>query len=34
MLPRMIGLPPSPYACAAFLLDVNGWLTEYKIRLV
>jgi hypothetical protein len=21
-------------ACAAFLLDVNEWLTEYKIRLV
>jgi hypothetical protein len=24
----------SPYACAAFLLDVNEWLTEYKISLV
>ena len=34
MLPGMIGLLPSPYACAAFLLDVNEWLTEYKIRLV
>jgi hypothetical protein len=24
----------SKYACAAFLLDVNEWLTQYKIRLV
>ena len=30
----MIGLRPSPCACAAFLLDVSGWLTEYQIRLV
>jgi hypothetical protein len=34
MLPGMFGLLPSPYACAAFLLDVNEWLTEYKISLV
>jgi hypothetical protein len=34
MLPGMIGLLPSLYACAAFLLDVNEWLTEYKISLV
>jgi asparagine synthase (glutamine-hydrolysing) len=34
MLPGMIAVLPSPYACAAFLLDVNEWLTEYKIRLV
>lgn len=34
MLPGMIGLLPSPYASAAFLLDVDEWLTEYKIRLV
>jgi hypothetical protein len=34
MLPGMIGLLPSPYACAAFLLDVDEWLTEYKISLV
>ena len=34
MLPGMIGLLPSPYASAAFLLDVNEWLTEYKISLV
>ena len=34
MLPGMIGLLPSPYACAAFLLDVNEWLSEYKIGLV
>lgn len=33
-LPGMIGLLPSPYACAAFLLDVNEWLTEYKVSLV
>jgi hypothetical protein len=30
----MIGLLPSPYARAAFLLDVNEWLTEYKTSLV
>jgi hypothetical protein len=30
----MIGLLPSPYACAAFLVDVNEWLTEYQVRLV
>ena len=30
----MIAVLPSPYACAAFLLDVNEWLAEYKIRLV
>jgi hypothetical protein len=33
MLPGMIGLLPSPYACAAFLLDVNEWLAEYKLSL-
>jgi asparagine synthase (glutamine-hydrolysing) len=33
-LPGMVGVRPSPYACAAFLLDVNLWLTEYHIRLV
>jgi hypothetical protein len=32
--PGMIGLLPSPYACAAFPLDVNEWLTEYKTSLV
>ena len=30
----MIGVPPSPYAYAAFLLDVNEWLTEYTVSLV
>jgi hypothetical protein len=34
MLTGMIGLLPSPCAGAAFLLDVNEWLTEYKISLV
>ena len=34
MLPGMIGLLPSPYACAAFLLDVNEWLAGYKVSLV
>jgi asparagine synthase (glutamine-hydrolysing) len=34
MLPGMIGLLSSPYACAAFLLDVNEWLAEYKVSLV
>jgi hypothetical protein len=29
----MIGLAPSPYACGAFLLDVNEWMTGYKVRL-
>ena len=33
MPPGMIGLLPSPYACAAFLLDVNEWLAEYKLSL-
>ncbi len=31
---RMFGMLPSQYACVAFLLDVNEWLTEYHIRLV
>ncbi len=30
----MIGVLPGPYACAAFLLDVNEWLTAYKVSLV
>jgi hypothetical protein len=30
----MIGVLSSPYACAAFLLDVNEWLTEYTVSLV
>jgi hypothetical protein len=30
----MIGVLPSPYACAAFLLDVNEWLNEYTVSLV
>jgi hypothetical protein len=33
MLPGMTGLLPSPCACAAFLLDVNERLAEYKVSL-
>jgi len=33
-LPGMFGILPSPMAAAAFLIDVNEWLTEYRISLV
>lgn len=33
-LPGLMGIQPSPWAAAAFLLDVNEWLTEYKVALV
>jgi len=29
-----MALLPSPMAAAAFLLDVNEWLTEYRVSLV
>jgi hypothetical protein len=29
-----MGIQPSPWAPAAFLLDVNAWLTEYQVSLV
>ncbi|MGH3396379.1 MAG: asparagine synthase-related protein, partial [Streptosporangiaceae bacterium] len=33
-LPGLMGIQPSPWAPAAFLLDVNAWLTEYQVALV
>jgi asparagine synthase (glutamine-hydrolysing) len=33
-LPGLMGIQPSPWAPAAFLLDVNAWLTEYHVELV
>jgi len=33
-LPGLMGIQPSPWAPAAFLLDVNAWLTEYEVALV
>jgi len=33
-LPALMGIQPSPWAPAAFLLDVNEWLTEYNVALV
>ena len=33
-LPGLMGIQPSPWAPAAFLLDVNAWLTEYRVALV
>ncbi len=32
-LPRLMGVQPSPWAPAAFLVDVNAWLTEYNVVL-
>jgi hypothetical protein len=29
-----MAVQPSPWAPAAFLLDVNAWLAEYRISLV
>jgi hypothetical protein len=29
-----MGIQPSPWAPAAFLLDTNGWLTDYQVALV
>jgi len=33
-LPGLMGIQPSPWAPAAFLLDMNGWLTDYQVALV
>ncbi|HEY1641607.1 MAG TPA: asparagine synthase (glutamine-hydrolyzing) [Streptosporangiaceae bacterium] len=33
-LPGLMGIQPSPWAPAAFLLDVNAWLTEYQVALL
>jgi asparagine synthase (glutamine-hydrolysing) len=33
-LPGLMAVQPSPWAPAAFLLDVNAWLAEYRISLV
>ena len=33
-LPGLMGIQPSPWAPAAFLLDVNGWLADYRVTLV
>jgi asparagine synthase (glutamine-hydrolysing) len=33
-LPGLMGIQPSPWAPAAFLLDVNAWLAEYTVSLV
>jgi asparagine synthase (glutamine-hydrolysing) len=33
-LPGLMGIQPSPWAPAAFLYDVNAWLTEYQVALV
>ncbi|MEP7023764.1 MAG: hypothetical protein ABJB47_08120 [Actinomycetota bacterium] len=32
-LPGRMGIQPSPLAPAAFLIDVNEWLTEYQVSL-
>jgi hypothetical protein len=29
-----MGVLPSPMGATAFLLDVNEWLTEYRVSLV
>jgi len=29
-----MGIQPSPWAPAAYLLDVNGWLADYRVALV
>jgi len=33
-LPGLMGVQPSPWAPAAFLLDLDAWLAEYKVALV
>jgi len=33
-LPGLMGIQPSPWAPAAYLLDVNGWLADYQVALV
>jgi len=33
-LPGLMGIQPSPWAPAAYLLDVNGWLADYRVALV
>ena len=33
-LPGRAGVQPSPLVSAAFLIDVNLWLAEYRVRLV
>jgi asparagine synthase (glutamine-hydrolysing) len=33
-LPGLMGIQPSPWAPAAFLLDVNAWLADYQVALV
>lgn len=33
-LPGLMGIQPSAWASAEFLLDVNGWLTDYQVALV
>lgn len=33
-LPGLGGVQPSPWATAAFLIDVNAWLTDYQVALV
>lgn len=34
VLPGLMGIQPSPLAPAAFLIDVNRWLSEYDVHLV
>jgi hypothetical protein len=29
-----MGLQPSPWAPAAYVLDINAWLAEYEVSLV
>jgi hypothetical protein len=33
-LPGRIAIQPGPMVSAAFLMDVNEWLTEYRVSLV
>jgi asparagine synthase (glutamine-hydrolysing) len=33
-LPGLMGLQPSPWATVAFVLDINAWLTDYRVSLV
>jgi asparagine synthase (glutamine-hydrolysing) len=33
-LPGLMGIQPSPLAPAEFLLDMNGWLADYRVALV
>jgi asparagine synthase (glutamine-hydrolysing) len=33
-LPGLMGIQPSPWAPAAFVLDLNAWLTDYEVALV